>query len=286
MKVKKLLLIFAMMLISLVALSSCELIESVKPHSHSYGAWEETKAATCAEKGILTRKCECGSIEMSETPLVTHKEVTDSAVEATCTSTGLTEGKHCSYCKEIITEQKVVDVKDHTSVNGICVVCETVTEPLVALCDYVRDNANATEDNLAMITDFRINSGTNLVYAIAASDSADQLAFVLYYQSGTDKITVYVIMEEISSTYEVHMEVVSGSQSVECTGKIVASAVSEDNCEILDFKCDALYSSESATLKSGFEDFVPITLKLAGEILDKQDIDVDLSDFGFVKFDN
>lgn len=43
-----------------------------------------------------------------------HTVVTDAAVSATCTSTGLTEGKHCSVCFEVIVPQTVIPAKGHT----------------------------------------------------------------------------------------------------------------------------------------------------------------------------
>ena len=52
----------------------------------------------------------------------THKVVVDKAVEATCKKTGLTEGKHCSTCGEVIVAQKTVAKKAHT----------IVTDPAVA----------------------------------------------------------------------------------------------------------------------------------------------------------
>ncbi|MBQ9112394.1 MAG: hypothetical protein IJY08_02325, partial [Clostridia bacterium] len=49
-----------------------------------------------------------------------HTEVADAAVEATCTETGLTEGKHCSVCETVITAQEIIPAKGHTeiAVNG------------------------------------------------------------------------------------------------------------------------------------------------------------------------
>lgn len=47
---------------------------------------------------------------------IPHTEAVDKAVEPTCTKTGLTEGKHCSVCGEVLVEQKVVKAKGHTEV--------------------------------------------------------------------------------------------------------------------------------------------------------------------------
>lgn len=78
------------------------------------------------------------------TPNKGHTIVTDEAVAPTCTKTGLTEGKHCSVCGEVIVEQKVVAKTAHkiTVINQknatyanegntgdkICTVCNTILE--------------------------------------------------------------------------------------------------------------------------------------------------------------
>ncbi len=51
-------------------------------------------------------------------PVTTHVHtvVTDKAVPATCTESGLTEGKHCSVCNEVIVKQQVVPALGHAEV--------------------------------------------------------------------------------------------------------------------------------------------------------------------------
>ena len=76
---------------------------------HSFGDWKITKVATCTAEGTQTRTCSvCGTVETQTIEALGHTEVTDKAVAATCTKTGLTEGKHCSVCNTVIKAQEVV----------------------------------------------------------------------------------------------------------------------------------------------------------------------------------
>ena len=84
---------------------------------HSFGDWKITKAATCTAEGTQTRTCSvCKKVETQTIEALGHTEVTDKAVAATCTKTGLTEGKHCSVCNAVIKAQEVIPAKGHTEV--------------------------------------------------------------------------------------------------------------------------------------------------------------------------
>ncbi len=52
-----------------------------------------------------------------------HTEEIDAAVAATCTKSGLTEGKHCSVCSEVLVEQNVVPAAHKFGADGKCTVC-------------------------------------------------------------------------------------------------------------------------------------------------------------------
>ena len=90
-------------------------------HTHVYGDWTTTKAPTCTEKGVQTRTCLCGAFETKEIPATGHKAVTDKAVSATCTKTGLTEGSHCSVCGAVIKAQTEVPATGHKAVTDSAV---------------------------------------------------------------------------------------------------------------------------------------------------------------------
>ncbi len=124
---------------------------------HSYNA--VVTAPTCTEKGYATYTCACGDSYMDNYVDATgHAIVIDAAVAPTCDKVGLTEGKHCSVCGEILIAQVEVAVLGHTFgawtttklpsclVEGeqtrTCSVCQgTETRPLATLAHTVEIDA-------------------------------------------------------------------------------------------------------------------------------------------------
>ena len=91
-------------------------------HTHTPGTavQENVKDADCTTPGSydsVVYCTECGEEISRETvtiPAKGHTEVTDAAVPATCTESGLTQGSHCSVCNAVIVAQQAVPAKGHT----------------------------------------------------------------------------------------------------------------------------------------------------------------------------
>ena len=90
---------------------------SCKAHTHEFGEWKTSKVATCLSEGEEKRTCECGESETKKIEKTGHIETVDKAVDATCTTDGLTEGKHCSVCNETIVSQEVIKALGHVEVE-------------------------------------------------------------------------------------------------------------------------------------------------------------------------
>ena len=107
---KRLLILLLIVVATMFVISSCE-------HVHYFdGEWEILKPATCTENGEKVRYCYCGERQTEVIYALGHTEVIDAAVEATCTTAGKTEGKHCSVCNEVTIPQTVVEALGHTEV--------------------------------------------------------------------------------------------------------------------------------------------------------------------------
>lgn len=95
--------------------------EEVAALGHDFSEqWIIDKEATCLETGSKSYHCSRCEARINETVIekAGHTEVIDEAEEASCTATGLTEGKHCSVCKEILIAQEIIPVKDHSWDKG------------------------------------------------------------------------------------------------------------------------------------------------------------------------
>ena len=152
---------------------------SIPAKGHKWGQWTTTKKATCTEAGIETHECrKCGKTEERETKVLghdwdngvvttpatctedgvktytctrckttrtepiaktEHTPVVVPAKAATCTETGLTEGKECEVCHATLVEQEVTPALNHDWDNGVVTTPATCTKDGVKTYTCKRD---------------------------------------------------------------------------------------------------------------------------------------------------
>lgn len=86
--------------------------EEIPALGHSYTA--VTTDPTCTEAGKTVYTCSvCSHSYEEEIPAPGHTEVIDAGKAATCTESGLTEGKHCSVCNTVLVAQEEISALGH-----------------------------------------------------------------------------------------------------------------------------------------------------------------------------
>lgn len=121
-----------------------------KGHTHTAKLTIISKIADCTNSGTKSTLCSCGQTIRTETiPALGHTVVIDKAIAVTCTSNGLTEGKHCSTCHIILTEQTVVKSTGHNMTSKKMTENEQeYTLHYCTKCDYSYEEGKPVTDKL------------------------------------------------------------------------------------------------------------------------------------------
>lgn len=119
--------------------------------------------ATCDTNGwaeyVTCKRVDCGYTTYELIP-AGHTEVVDTAVEPTCTESGLTQGKHCSVCNHIIVKQEYLEALGHNEVidKAVAATCTTAGLTEGAHCErchtvFVQQEVIAKKDH-TLVTDY------------------------------------------------------------------------------------------------------------------------------------
>ena len=124
---------------------------------HTWNDGEITTAPSCESTGVKTFTCSvCGETKNETLAALGHTEVVDKAVAATCTETGLTEGKHCSVCNEVLVAQQEVAANGHTASaaveeNRVASTCSVAgSYDSVVYCSVCSSEMSRTQVDLAL----------------------------------------------------------------------------------------------------------------------------------------
>lgn len=100
-------------------------LEEQKPVAatgHEYDNGTVVTPANCLQVGTIRYSCiHCGTSYLETYAALEHNVVLDAAVAATCTTTGLTEGSHCSLCSQVFTAQEEIPASGHVPVTDLAV---------------------------------------------------------------------------------------------------------------------------------------------------------------------
>ena len=130
---------------------------SLKDHTSS--GWITDTEATCKAEGAKHKECTvCHEVlENGVIALADHTPVVDSAVEATDTKDGLTEGSHCSFCGKVLVAQQIIPAKlQGTNVKS---------EQLTVDGDRIYGSVSNTTTIFSFLNDITVNDSASYIVA-------------------------------------------------------------------------------------------------------------------------
>lgn len=177
--------------------------------------------ANCVIGGWTERTCEtCGDFQLvDKVPELGHDMVVDEGKEATCTETGLTEGKHCTRCDDETVIQEVIPELGHnwkdatTEVPKTCETCGATegeplpkpSEPTISVKDVFNDVPDAWYTEFVQyVYDNGLMTGIGGTSEFQPNRSITkaQVAQVLYNMEKNPVVTDYKVFDELNDVYD------------------------------------------------------------------------------------
>lgn len=156
---------------------------TVDKTGHTWDAGVVTPA-TCTAQGYTTYTCTAGdggtmvSNYTDPDPNNHTGLVTDNAVPATCTATGLTEGSHCTACGKTVVAQQTTEINpnNHTKIVTDNAVDPTCTDPGLTKgshCEACKAVITAQQEVPALKHDWKVTSSTDATCVTAGKVSSE-----------------------------------------------------------------------------------------------------------------
>ena len=167
--------------------------------------------ASCMKTGVLAHD-ECSvchklfidGVEKTAEELViaqlTHDEVIDNAVEATCTKPGKTQGSHCSVCGTVLVEQTTIPA-GHNFSNGKCLRCGLATSYGMAIFYAHTENGGSSSGTTYLVLNEKGEATDTLFYADTDLYRNSKVKIELIDEA-TGRIRITVSYEEKDNTYD------------------------------------------------------------------------------------
>ena len=128
-----------------VILEGCDTIP-VLDHTHEWDEGVVTLEPTCTAAGKKIFTCFCGATREEEIPASGHAEETLPSKAATCTETGLTEGKQCSVCGAILVAQETIPAAGHSYTVEYSFNADYTKRVATYTCSICQDSYSVEED--------------------------------------------------------------------------------------------------------------------------------------------
>lgn len=233
--------------------SSAPLIKSthlsVKEHQHIQN---KLTPATCTRAATYRSYCDVCHQTLKQTineAALGHNLIADPAVSATCESTGLTAGEHCSRCGLVTVAQNVIAAKGHNTVRVssndnftacfgraittvACTKCfkvETSASPLISHDWVPASRTISTDKNLSTKPQVGLDQGTdlnNLLFSLNRAATCTSKGIKFYYCSKCK----FVKSEEIPALGHNMTDYPAVSATCEEGGMKAYSKCTNNNC--------------------------------------------------------